>query len=144
MNGNKFATGRILKKPVEVAKGQILAGRAQKSPETWEIEFHIKRTQQTRFCWTNILKHDVGLIKGKGGCQSSEHRHRVDGARTVASSSASMLCLRASTHAGDADHARDCHRHKLTDRSSVSTNDPIEIWYGPCGIDYVCRNGVVW
>jgi hypothetical protein len=26
MNGNKFATGRILKKPVEVVKGQILAG----------------------------------------------------------------------------------------------------------------------
>ena len=26
MNGNKFATGQILKKPVEVAKGRILAG----------------------------------------------------------------------------------------------------------------------
>jgi hypothetical protein len=26
MNGNKFATGQILKKPVEVVKGQILAG----------------------------------------------------------------------------------------------------------------------
>jgi hypothetical protein len=33
MNGNKFATGQILKKPVEVVKGQILAGLAQKSPE---------------------------------------------------------------------------------------------------------------
>ena len=33
MNGNKFATGQILKKPVEVGKGQILAGWAQKSPE---------------------------------------------------------------------------------------------------------------
>jgi hypothetical protein len=30
MNGNKFATGQILEKPVEVVKGQILA---QKSPE---------------------------------------------------------------------------------------------------------------
>jgi hypothetical protein len=26
MNGNKFATGQILKKPVEVVKGQILDG----------------------------------------------------------------------------------------------------------------------
>jgi hypothetical protein len=26
VNGNKFATGHILKKPVEVVKGQILAG----------------------------------------------------------------------------------------------------------------------
>jgi hypothetical protein len=26
MNGNKFATGQILKKPVEVVKGRILAG----------------------------------------------------------------------------------------------------------------------
>jgi hypothetical protein len=25
LNGNKFATGQILKKPVEVVKGQILA-----------------------------------------------------------------------------------------------------------------------
>jgi hypothetical protein len=33
MNGNKFATGQILGKLVEVVKGQILAGWAQKSPE---------------------------------------------------------------------------------------------------------------
>ena len=33
INGNKFATGQILKKPVEVVKGRILAGWAQKSPE---------------------------------------------------------------------------------------------------------------
>jgi hypothetical protein len=26
MNGNKFATGQILKKPVEVVKGRTLAG----------------------------------------------------------------------------------------------------------------------
>jgi hypothetical protein len=26
MNGNKFATSQILRKPVEVVKGQILAG----------------------------------------------------------------------------------------------------------------------
>jgi hypothetical protein len=29
INGNKFATGQILKKPVEVVKGRILAGWAQ-------------------------------------------------------------------------------------------------------------------
>ena len=33
MNGNKFATGQVLKKPVEVAKGRSVAGWAQKSPE---------------------------------------------------------------------------------------------------------------
>ena len=33
MNGNEFATGQILKKPVEVVKGRILAGCAQKSPQ---------------------------------------------------------------------------------------------------------------
>ena len=30
INGNKFATGKILEKPVEVVKGRILAGWAQK------------------------------------------------------------------------------------------------------------------
>jgi hypothetical protein len=35
MNGNKFATSHILKKLVEVVKGRILAGWAQKSPEPW-------------------------------------------------------------------------------------------------------------
>ena len=35
INSNKFATGdhEILRKPVEVVKGRILAGWAQKSPE---------------------------------------------------------------------------------------------------------------
>jgi len=33
INGNKFPTGEILRKPVEVVKGRILAGGAQKSPE---------------------------------------------------------------------------------------------------------------
>ena len=31
IKGNKFATGQILEKPVEVVKGWILAGWAQKS-----------------------------------------------------------------------------------------------------------------
>ena len=35
MNGNKFATGQILKNAVEVVKGWILAGWAPKSPEPW-------------------------------------------------------------------------------------------------------------
>ena len=33
MNGNKFATSQILENPVEVVKGRILSGWAQKSPE---------------------------------------------------------------------------------------------------------------
>jgi len=36
-NGNKFASGQILKKTVEVVKGWILAGRAQKSSEPWPL-----------------------------------------------------------------------------------------------------------
>jgi hypothetical protein len=35
ISGNRFATGQILEKPVEVVKGRILAGWAQKSPEPW-------------------------------------------------------------------------------------------------------------
>jgi hypothetical protein len=36
MNGTKFATSEILRKPVEVVmKGRILASWAQKSPEPW-------------------------------------------------------------------------------------------------------------
>jgi hypothetical protein len=35
INGNKFATGQILKKLVEVVKWRILAGWAPKSPEPW-------------------------------------------------------------------------------------------------------------
>ena len=35
INANKFATGQILGKPVEVVKGRILAGLAQKSREDW-------------------------------------------------------------------------------------------------------------
>jgi hypothetical protein len=33
MNGNKFATGQILRNPTEVVEGRILAGGAQKPPE---------------------------------------------------------------------------------------------------------------
>ena len=36
INGNKFATDQILKKQVEVVKGRILVGWAQKSPELWQ------------------------------------------------------------------------------------------------------------
>jgi hypothetical protein len=35
INGNKFATGQILRKQVDVVKGWILAGWAQKFPEPW-------------------------------------------------------------------------------------------------------------
>jgi hypothetical protein len=35
INGNKFATRQILEKPVELVKGRILAGWAQKSPGPW-------------------------------------------------------------------------------------------------------------
>ena len=35
IDGNKFATGQILKKTVKIVKGRILAGWAEKSPEPW-------------------------------------------------------------------------------------------------------------
>ena len=46
INGNKFATGQILKIPVEVVKGWILAGWAEKSPEPW---FHGRFLRLRRF-----------------------------------------------------------------------------------------------
>jgi hypothetical protein len=52
MNGNKFATGQILeKKTVEVVKGRISAGWAQKSPEPLS----------TNLQW-NIYKNSIGII----------------------------------------------------------------------------------
>ena len=38
INGNKFATCQILKKPVEVVKGRILTGWIQRSPEPCSSE----------------------------------------------------------------------------------------------------------
>ena len=35
INGNKFATGQILREPVEVVKGRIVAGWAQEFPEPY-------------------------------------------------------------------------------------------------------------
>ena len=48
MNGNKFATGQILRKLVEVVKGQILAGWAQKSPEPWKESVRVREREQWR------------------------------------------------------------------------------------------------
>jgi hypothetical protein len=46
-NGNKFATGQILEKPVEAVKGGILAGWAPKSPEPWLLlSAHLYLTSQ--------------------------------------------------------------------------------------------------
>ena len=53
INGNKFATSQILKKPVVVVKGWILAGWAQKSPE---------------LCFSSLLFSLIALAKPlKGG-----------------------------------------------------------------------------
>jgi hypothetical protein len=41
INGNKFATNQILKKPIEVVKGRILVGWAQKSLEPWDMKHTI-------------------------------------------------------------------------------------------------------
>ena len=44
INGNKFATSQILRRPVEVVKGRILAGWAQKSPKPWSQDLaHISK-----------------------------------------------------------------------------------------------------
>jgi hypothetical protein len=40
MNGNKLATGEILRKGVEVVKGRSLAGGAPKSPKPWFLPVH--------------------------------------------------------------------------------------------------------
>ena len=56
IDGNKFATGQTLKKPIEVVKGRILAGWAQKShtPSSrlneytvlWHLVCHLHRLQR--------------------------------------------------------------------------------------------------
>jgi hypothetical protein len=48
INGNNFATGQILGKPVEVVKWRILAGWAEKSPEPYDDQ-----------CWINISVGDT-------------------------------------------------------------------------------------
>ena len=55
--GNKSATGQILKKTVEVVKGRILVGWAQKSPE-----------QVTRSICKVVLVCLVLQHHGLGGC----------------------------------------------------------------------------
>jgi hypothetical protein len=74
MNGNKFATGQILKKPVEVVKECILAGWAQKSPEpcppgTNKLAQHTRQYNPSIFdIITFTLRSDFGknsdIIKG--------------------------------------------------------------------------------
>ena len=48
VNGNKFATGQILEKLVEVVKGRILAGWAQKSPAPCLPSFHPPIAERAR------------------------------------------------------------------------------------------------
>jgi hypothetical protein len=55
MNGNKFATGRIMKKPVEVVKGRILAGGAQKSPEPCSLSLHPEETSNATQEYRHLL-----------------------------------------------------------------------------------------
>jgi hypothetical protein len=48
MNGTRFATAQILEKPVEVVKGRILAGWAQKSPKPWS-SFGVLNLKQQKY-----------------------------------------------------------------------------------------------
>jgi hypothetical protein len=54
MNGNKFATGQILKKTVEVVKGLFLAGWAQKSTEPCP-GFHWLKDWEFNTTFTSII-----------------------------------------------------------------------------------------
>ena len=52
MNGNKIATGQILEKPVEVVKGRISAGWAQKAPEP--VPVTTTMMMYTVYIYTNL------------------------------------------------------------------------------------------
>jgi hypothetical protein len=56
MNGNKFASGEILRKPVEVVKGRILAGWSSK----------ISRTLPPCICIHATHTSFMGVIKRLG------------------------------------------------------------------------------
>ena len=58
INGNKFATGRNLKKLVEVVKWRILAGWAQKSLEPWIVRVTLQ--SMNVFSW---WKYDIFIKK---------------------------------------------------------------------------------
>jgi hypothetical protein len=61
MNGNKFASGQILRKPVEVVKGPILAGWAQKSPEPCVVTVHTCEAKK-RSTFTTEFSYGPQLI----------------------------------------------------------------------------------
>jgi hypothetical protein len=60
INGNKCATGQILKNPVGVVKGRILAGWAKKSPEPCARSDTVRRGGQL------CLPLTIGLIAYTG------------------------------------------------------------------------------
>jgi hypothetical protein len=70
INGNKFATGQILNKPVEVVKQWILAGWAQKSPEPWSqgfgaqaVDIFVFPSPTGGYMWTSFSYY---FIEGEG------------------------------------------------------------------------------
>ena len=59
-NGNKFATGQLLKKPVDVVKGRILAGWARKSPKPWwDLRWFRCWLDGWLSCWSEVTRIGV-------------------------------------------------------------------------------------
>jgi hypothetical protein len=71
MNGNKFATGEILGKPVEVLKERILAGWSEKSPEPCLADnyFEIFGTNEGKLHYLHERKSNI--LFSKETCQST-------------------------------------------------------------------------
>jgi hypothetical protein len=88
MNGNKFTSGQILRKPVKVVKGRILAGWAQKSSEpccgpqrghalgsagwlVWAPLRRLGRPDKPGIGWGDVLESGQGWkMSAPGGCQN--------------------------------------------------------------------------
>ena len=62
INGNKFASSQILKKPVEIMKGRIWAGWAQKSPEPWVWPGHFLPLSCENIQPSDTVQHDDHMI----------------------------------------------------------------------------------
>ena len=73
INDNKFATGQILKNPIEVVKGRILASWVQKSLEPWftprekcQSDHGVRGPQKTYFKAYTIHWHGpMGFVVGE-------------------------------------------------------------------------------
>jgi hypothetical protein len=95
MNGNKFATGQIVRKPVEVVKGRISAGWTWKSPEPWLEEHHMPSTAVPKPFQKEILQYYTTYRTGRSQSRqvTSSTNHAPFRASNGATSDSVCVCM---------------------------------------------------